>query len=107
MLPALEALGVEDRNHDGVADFLNTRIYVANIPTAADLAAAANIAARLAFETTSINLPIGFRASAFEPGDHRAILVGPGTNQIADTRALRLASAAEAEIIARSIVLAD
>jgi hypothetical protein len=107
MLPSLAALGVEDRNHDGVADFLNTRIYVADVPSARDLAAAANIAARLAFETTSINLPVGFHASAFEPGDYRSILVGPGTNQITDVTAIRLASAAEAEVFAQSIGLAN
>ncbi len=48
---------LEDRNQDGVIDYVNARVYVADDPTPEELAAAANVAARLAFEALSIDLP--------------------------------------------------
>lgn len=50
---------LEDRDGDGLPDYLNARIYVAAGASADELAAAANLAARLAFETLSLDLPIG------------------------------------------------
>jgi hypothetical protein len=48
----------QDRNGDGVIDFIDARLALPDKPTAAEVAAAADIAARLGFETTAINLPI-------------------------------------------------
>src|SRR6476660_5144857 len=76
MIEQLRRLGLEDRNGDGIPDYLNARIYVPEDPSSEEIAAAANIAARLAFETTSMDLPIGFPISAYRPGSGTAILVG-------------------------------
>ena len=43
----------QDRNNDGAVDFANARLVLAPQPTAGDLAAAADIAARLGFETSA------------------------------------------------------
>ncbi len=68
---------LEDRNQDGVIDYVNARVYVADDPTPGELAAAANVAARLAFESLSIDLPIGYRISDYSNGDSSvAIVVG-------------------------------
>ena len=48
----------QDRNGDGVIDFIDARLALPDKPTAAEVAAAADIAARFGFETTAINLPI-------------------------------------------------
>lgn len=48
----------QDRNGDGVVDFVDARLAMPDKPTAAETAAAADLAARLAFETTAINLPV-------------------------------------------------
>src|SRR5690349_378170 len=47
----------QDRNGDGVIDFVSARLVVAAEPDASDVAAAADIAARLGFETAAMNLP--------------------------------------------------
>ena len=65
--PARVALGdffkpgvvFQDRNNDGVVDFVNARLVLAPQSAAGDLAAAADIAARLGFETSAIDLPLG------------------------------------------------
>jgi hypothetical protein len=48
----------QDRNGDGVVDFVDARVVVAPQPTAGELAAAADVAARLGYETTAMNLPV-------------------------------------------------
>src|SRR4029077_2376322 len=48
----------QDRNGDGVIDFVDARLVVAEHPSSADLAAAADVAARLGFETSAMNLPL-------------------------------------------------
>ena len=50
---------LQDRNGDGVIDFVDARIIVDDAPTPTDIAAAADIAARLAYETMAINIPLG------------------------------------------------
>ena len=45
---------LQDRNGDGISDYVNAKIYVADHATPAELRGAANIAARLAFETLSL-----------------------------------------------------
>jgi len=57
-----------DKNGDGVVDFVDARIALPDAPSAGELAAAANIAARLGYETTAMNLPVpreGARATFF------------------------------------------
>ena len=75
---------LEDRNGDGVTDYVNAQIYVADDPTPSELSAAANIAARLAFESLSIDLPIGFPISSFSTNDTSvAIVVGRAASRFA------------------------
>ncbi len=52
-----------DSNGDGVADALRGLVVVPDAPTATDNAAAANVAARLAFGSTGLTLPIVMRAA--------------------------------------------
>jgi hypothetical protein len=48
----------QDRNGDGITDYVTARVVLAAAPTDAELAAAADIAARLGYETTAMNLPL-------------------------------------------------
>jgi hypothetical protein len=57
----------QDRNADGVIDFVNARIVVAPQASAGDLSAAADVAARLGFETSAMDLPLT-RLPAPPPG---------------------------------------
>jgi len=54
---------LEDRNGDGVTDFVNVRFVLGDPPSASDVAAAANVAARLGFESMAINLPLADAAA--------------------------------------------
>jgi hypothetical protein len=66
-----------NRRSDGLADYLNARIYVADNPTSEEIAAAANIAARLAFAVISIDLPVGFTFSNYRNSESTvAVIVG-------------------------------
>src|SRR5438067_12775024 len=47
-----------DTNEDGAVDFVNARIVLPVHPSAAELAAAADVAARLGFETSAMDLPL-------------------------------------------------
>jgi zinc carboxypeptidase len=49
----------QDRNGDGAIDFVDARIILAEEPSSGELAAGADIAARLGFETSAMNLPLG------------------------------------------------
>ena len=55
---------LQDRNGDGVVDFVNARILLRERPGAVDVSAASDIAARLGFETMAMNLPLSSVASA-------------------------------------------
>src|SRR5258707_3826103 len=66
---------LQDRNGDGAIDFVDARIVLAEQPSPAELAAASDIAARLGFETSAMNLPLSV-ARGFQPGDSPAIFVG-------------------------------
>ena len=61
----------QDRNGDGAVDFVDARIVLPEQPSAAELAAASDVAARLAFETSAMNLPVpvsrGFDAAQASP----------------------------------------
>ena len=61
--PGLESLFtegalLEDRNGDGVVDFVNARILLADGASAAEIAAGADVAMRFGFETMAMNVPI-------------------------------------------------
>jgi Zinc carboxypeptidase len=77
-LPGAVPEGIlEDRNGDGLPDYLNARIYVPAGATVDEIAAAANVAARLAFETLSLDLPIGACIDDFTETDPTfAIVIG-------------------------------
>ena len=49
---------LQDRNGDGAIDFVDARIVLPERPDAAELAAASNIAARLGFETSAMDIPV-------------------------------------------------
>ncbi|HMF96978.1 MAG TPA: M14 family metallopeptidase [Vicinamibacterales bacterium] len=69
----------QDRNGDGVVDFVDARIVLAERPSAAEVAAAADVAVRLGYETTAMNLPLNVarRLQASEPGGAAAsIFIG-------------------------------
>lgn len=65
---------LQDTNDDGTVDFVAARVLVAPDAPAADVAAAANIAARFGFETTAIDLPIADRVVASAPGETRLVV---------------------------------
>jgi hypothetical protein len=66
----------QDRNGDGVIDFVDARLVLPEQPSAAELAAAADIAARLGYETSAMNLPVpvarGFQPASARQEDERA-----------------------------------
>lgn len=49
---------LQDRNHDDVIDFVNAKIVLPASPSEAEVAAAANVAARLGYETSAANLDL-------------------------------------------------
>src|SRR5436305_14524354 len=48
----------QDRNGDGAIDFVDAHIVLPDHPGSGELAAAADIAARLGFETSAMDLPL-------------------------------------------------
>ncbi len=54
---------VQDTNGDQLADAVCGHVVVASLPTAAENTAAANLAARIGYETTALTLPIVVRGS--------------------------------------------
>src|SRR6185369_3083141 len=48
----------QDRNSDGAIDFVDARLVLGERPSSAELAAAADVAARLGFETSALDLPM-------------------------------------------------
>ena len=60
-------LMVEDTNGDKIADAICGHILLSKSPSAAENTAAANLAARLGFETTALSLPIVLAAPASMP----------------------------------------
>src|SRR4051812_3046134 len=49
---------LQDRNGDGVIDFVDARIVLGEQPSPGELAAASDVAARLGFETSAMTLPL-------------------------------------------------
>ena len=86
---------LEDRNSDEVVDFVNARILLPAAPGEAHVTAAANLAARLGYETSAMNLGLtetgGDGSSRF---DVPVILIGEGaggTDELLDGPTARLA----------------
>ena len=78
-LATLYELGgaVADTNGDGVADRLRARVVLGDSPSAAEVAAAADIAARLGFETMALNLPLPAASEvAIAVGDEALVRIG-------------------------------
>jgi hypothetical protein len=72
----------QDRNNDGVVDFVNARLVLAPQPAAGDLAAAADIAARLGFETSALDLPVvRLKPDATTASDAAAASVASGISR--------------------------
>jgi hypothetical protein len=61
-----------DTNDDGAIDFVEAAIVLPEHPAAAELAAAADVGARLGFETSAMNLPVPRRPDAVRP----AVFIG-------------------------------
>ena len=57
---------LQDRNGDSVIDFVNARIIIPENPRESHIVCAANIAARLAYETSGINLDLVQTASVHQ-----------------------------------------
>ena len=74
---------LQDRNGDGVVDFVEAAIVLGEAPTPQEVAAAADIAARLGYETMAMDVPV-----ASEPGAAaNGILLGTGAVARAGLRA--------------------
>lgn len=77
---------LEDRNGDQVVDFVNVRILLPATPGEAHVTAAANLAARLGYETSAMNLGLTemgrSRSSRF---DVPVILIGEGAGGTEET----------------------
>ena len=80
---------LQDRNGDGFIDFVNARIVMAEKPSAADVSAAADVAARLGFETMAMNLPLLPTSSASglaaTPGATTFVIGADGVRRIGIT----------------------
>jgi len=86
---------LQDTNGDGVVDFINARIVLAEHPSSVEVSAAADVAARLGFETSAMNLPIIRLTADTTPQpaaseasvDQPAVFVGAGALATARTTA--------------------
>ena len=67
--PAYLKDALQDRSGDGTTNYLNAKFYAADSPSVADLRAAANPAACLAFEKTSLDLPLRMALSRYSSGE--------------------------------------
>jgi hypothetical protein len=74
---------LQDRSGDGVVDFVDVRILLGPAPGGAEVAAAANLAARLGFETASMDLGLTGPAQARGAYPGPVILLGAGAVEAA------------------------
>src|ERR1700722_471093 len=75
---------LRDTNGDGIVDFVSGKVVVPANPTAAENAAAADVASRLGFASTGLTLPIVISA-AEDRNDGPRIFIGrsaPGAYQL-------------------------
>ena len=92
---------LQDRNGDGVIEFVDARIIVGDQPGDDDVAAAGDVAARLGFETSAMNLPLaragsdgtpiiigraGLTRASLAPADVGAAGLEPGEGVITTVR---------------------
>ena len=82
---------VRDTNGDGLNDAVAARVIVPDTPTADDVEAAANIAARLGYETTALTLPL---VAARHRGRPRPPRSGCPSSSVARTDSSRRSSSA-------------
>lgn len=88
-------------------DLLRAHLYVADHATPSEIAAASNIAARLAFENPSIQLPVGLPVSSYsETASALAIIVGnaaiPFSGRL-EKKLLLFPDLQDAELFARTL----
>lgn len=69
---------LQDRNGDRVVDDLELRILLGLNPTEAEVAAAANVAARFGYETSATDLGLGGRAGTRQIFQSPVVLIGGG-----------------------------
>jgi hypothetical protein len=105
-LADLFAMGgaLEDTNGDGVTDRVAARVVVGASAPAGDVAAAANVAARLGFETLAMDLPVVATGDSPVPsGVHTLVLVGrdnPAVAQLVSKGAIAIPTAAGEGVVA-------
>lgn len=102
---------LQDTNGDRAVDFVAAQIVVAPDAPAADVAAAANIAARFGFETMAMDLPVAARAGEAAPaGTRLVVLVGsgnPAVTRLAQAGAVDLAALKPGQGVVAYIGAAD
>ena len=81
----------QDRNGDGAIDFTDARIVLPAQPSSADLAAASDIAARLGYETSAMNLPVPVARGFSRPTAPR-FSSAPGRSPVRAPRSMRSAA---------------
>jgi len=69
---------LQDRNGDGIIDFVDTRILLPVLPQEAEVAVAANLGARLGFETSGSDLSLAETVTARARYEELVFLVGAG-----------------------------
>jgi len=74
---------LQDTNDDDVVDFVATRILLPPSPTESEVAAAANLAARLGYETSAMDLGLSGTAGTRRRYPEPVILVGIGAVEAA------------------------
>ncbi|MEO7273415.1 MAG: M14 family zinc carboxypeptidase [Vicinamibacterales bacterium] len=86
---------VSDSNGDGLADVVKARVIIGATPSVQDAQGAANIAARLGFETTALTLPLVVREATTPRDGEVAVLLGrqnPAVTALATAGAIDVAS---------------
>lgn len=78
---------VRDTNGDAIADRIAARIVVPSAPSTEDSLAAANIAARLAFETSALSFPLVVRDGDPPSGADVVVLIGKGNRFVRELMA--------------------
>ena len=75
---------LQDRNGDGIIDYVNGHVVLGNSPSDRDVAAAANVGARLGFETSAMNLPLtrGTEGIAIAVGEGALTTLGIHPNRL-------------------------
>jgi hypothetical protein len=105
--PSLFNQVFQDRSGDGTINYVHAKIYVADQPAAADIAAAGNLAARLAFESTSIDLPLVAPVSSYSGAeDSVSIVIGADAARFKG-KVIAIPTAAEAEKLAQTLGAED